>query len=166
MSLETRRLYIRHLLETDWQEMKEIFIDFNRSKYAAYDAPLPTENEEIKALIKKFAESKLFFAVFHNESGNMIGYVCFHKNDSIYDLGYCFHSAYHSNGYAYESTKALVDYFASEYGVTNFTAGTAIDNIPSCRLLDKLGFSLISTETVSFDNVFSFQGGNYVLNIQ
>ena len=166
MRLETGRLYIRPLYESDWQEMKNIFIDFNNSQYAVYDMPLPTENEEAKALIKKFAESNLFFAVFLKETRNMIGYVCFHEHEGRYDLGYCFHSAYHANGYAYESTNTLVEYFVDEYGATFFTAGTAIDNIPSCRLLEKLGFVCISTETVSFDNVFSFQGGNFELNVK
>lgn len=50
MRLETSRLYIRRLCETDWREMKNIFIDFNNSKYALYDMPLPTEEEEPKAL--------------------------------------------------------------------------------------------------------------------
>lgn len=111
MILETSRLYIRSLCETDWQEMKNIFIDFNNSKYAVYDMPLPTEDEEIKALIKKFVENNMFFTVFLKESRDMIGYVCFHKDGDTYDLGYCFHSVYHSNGYAYESTKALIEYY-------------------------------------------------------
>ena len=166
MRLETGRLFIRHLNESDWQKMKNIFIDFNNSKYAAYDMPLPTEDEEIKALTKRFADSNLFFAVFLKESNDMIGYLCFHKDGDNYDLGYCFHSAYHSNGYAYEGTNALLKHFVYEYGTTHFTAGTAIDNIPSCKLLEKLGFVCISTETVSFDNAFSFQGGNFVLNIK
>ena len=166
MRLETSRLYICHLNESDWQEMKKIFIDFNSSKYSVYDMPLPTEDEETKALTKRFADSNLFFAVFLKESNDMIGYVCFHKDGDTYDLGFCFHSAYHSNGYAYESTGALVKYFADNYGVTCFTAGTAINNTPSCRLLEKLGFVCVSTETVSFDNAFSFQGGNYELNIK
>lgn len=166
MILETSRLYIRSLCETDWQEMKNIFIDFNNSKYAVYDMPLPTEDEKIKALIKKFVESNMFFTVFLKESSDMIGYVCFHKDGDTYDLGYCFHSAYHSKGYAYESAKALIEYFFDECGATGFTAGTAIDNTPSCRLLEKLGFVCASTETVSFDNVFSFQGGNFVLGVK
>lgn len=74
--------------------------------------------------------------------------------------------AYHSKGYAFESIKALIEYFAAECGAATFTAGTAIDNIPSCRLLEKLGFACTSTETVSFDNVFSFQGGNFELNMK
>lgn len=73
MILETSRLYIRSLCETDWQEMKNIFIDFNNSKYAVYDMPLPTEDEEIKALIKMFVESNMFFTVFLKESRDMIG---------------------------------------------------------------------------------------------
>lgn len=166
MILETNRLFIRRLNESDWQEMQKVFIDFNNSKYAIYDMPLPTEDEESKALTKRFADSNLFFAVFLKESNDMIGYVCFHKEGDTYDLGYCFHSAYHSNGYAYESTDALVKYFADKYSVNHFTAGTAIDNTPSCRLLEKLGFTCVSTETVSFDNVFSFQGGNFELNIK
>lgn len=163
---ETDRLYIRSLLETDWQKMKEIFVDFNKSEYAVYDMPLPTEDEETKALTKRFAESDLFFAVFLKESKDMIGYVCFHKDGNCYDLGYCFHSSYHSKGYAYESTKALMEYFIKEYGAVHFTAGTATDNIPSCKLLEKLGFTCISTEKVSFDNVFSFQGGNFELIVK
>ena len=166
MTLETSRLYIRNLWETDWQEMKNIFIDFNNSKYAVYDKPLPTEDEEAQALTKCFAESGLFFAVFLKDSSKMPGYVCFHKDGDKYDLGYCFHSAYHTNGYAYESTKALIEYFIEECGAAGFTAGTAIDNIPSCRLLEKLGFSCVSTETVSFDNTFSFQGGSFILNVR
>ena len=166
MRLETSRLFIRPLNESDWQEMQKVFIDFNNSKYAIYDMPLPTEDEESKALTKRFADSNLFFAVFLKESNDMIGYVCFHKDEDTYDLGYCFHSAYHSNGYAYESTDALIKYIATEYGATHFTAGTAIDNIPSCKLLEKLGFIWVSTETVSFDNTFSFQGGNFELHVK
>lgn len=128
--------------------------------------PLPTEDDEARALVKKFADSNLFFAVFLKESKVMIGYVCFHKDGDKYDLGYCFHSAYHAKGYAYESTNALVKYFADEYGAAVFTAGTAIDNIPSCRLLKKLGFVCTATETVSFDNVFSFPGGTFELNVK
>lgn len=87
MRLETSRLYIRDLCETDWQEMKNIFIDFNNSQYAVYDRPLPTEDEEAQALTKQFAKSNLFFAVSLKASDDMLGYVCFHKDGDKYDLG-------------------------------------------------------------------------------
>ena len=166
MELKTLRLYIRSLREDDWDNMKSLFVDFNHSKYAAYDRPLPTEDAAAKELTKQFAASGLFFAVHLLSNNQMIGYVCFHKDKEKYDLGYCFHSAFHSKGYAYESTKALIDYFAQEYNVTTFTAGTAINNTPSCKLLEKLGFKCVSTEYLSFDESFVFESGNFILCLQ
>ena len=165
MELKTSRLYIRNLREEDWPKMKSLFIDFNNSKYAAYDRPLPTEDMEVEALTRQFVESNLFFAVYLQDNSHMIGYVCFHKDAEEYDLGYCFHSTFHLNGYAYESTRALIDYFAQEYNVTTFVAGTAIDNIPSCKLLEKLGFECASTEYLSFKEDFSFKSGNFILRL-
>ena len=164
MELKTFRLFIRDLREDDWTEMKRLFIDFNNSRYAVYDRPLPTEDMEVEALTKQFIENNLFFAIYLLDNNQMIGYVCFHKEQEKYDLGYCFHSAFYSNGYAYESTKALIDYLVQEHNVTTFTAGTAIDNIPSCKLLGKLGFECVSTEYLSFNKGVSFEGGNFILN--
>ncbi|MCM1524873.1 MAG: GNAT family N-acetyltransferase [Ruminococcus sp.] len=166
MELKTDRLYIRSLREADRAKMKELLVDFAKSPYSVYDRPLPTEAAAVNALIKQFVGSGLFFAVFAANTDQMIGYVCFHKNGEAYDLGYCFNSAFHSKGYAYESAKALIEHFIKKYDVTSFTAGTALDNLPSCRLLNKLGFTCISTETVSFDGVFSFNGSNFVLNVR
>lgn len=166
MEIKTNRLSIRNLCGNDWIDMKNIFIDFNNSRYAVYDRPLPTEDNEVKALVNQFVNSNLFFAIRTLDTNKMIGYVCFHKDADKYDLGYCFHSAHHSKGYAYESVNVLIEYIAQVYSVSNFTAGTAIDNEPSCRLLEKLGFICISTEIVSFDNLLSFQGGNFELYIK
>ena len=165
MKLNTKRLCIRTLCENDWIDMKRIFVDFNNSGYAIYDRPLPTEDNDVKALVKLFADSNLFFTAHTSDENKMIGYVCFHKNGDNYDLGYCFHSAYHGKGYAYESVKALIEYIAQTYSISIFTAGTAIDNKPSCKLLEKLGFVCVSNETVSFDDSFTFQGGNFELKM-
>ena len=165
MQIRTSRLHIRELYETDWVEMKDIFVDFNHSKYAAFDRPLPNDDDGAKSLTKQFADSGLFFTVHLLENNKMIGYVCFHKNEDALDLGYCFHSIYHLNGYAYESAAAIIEYFMKEYHAVSFTAATAIENTPSCRLLERLGFVCISTETMSFDGKFSFQSGNFALNL-
>lgn len=166
MRLETDRLYIRLLTEADWPEMRNIFVDFHDSKYAIYEAPFPIDEDGTRELTKAFVVSNCFFAVFLKDTNGMLGYLCFHNTENVYDIGYCFHSAYHSKGYAYEAVKAFIEYLVQEVGVTYFTAGTAIDNAPSCRLLEKLGFTCVSTQPLSFDNVFFFQSGNFVLNIE
>ena len=164
--IKTDRLYIRKLRVDDWKEMQNIFADFNKSEYAIYDAPLPTEDNAAKELVQKFADSNLFFVIYLLDKNEMIGYVCFHRDADKYDLGYCFHSSYHSKGYAYEGITALMEYFSRVYKARTFTAGTAIANVPSCKLLKKLGFICTSTETVSFNSDFSFQGGNFVLDLR
>ena len=167
MELATERLLIRDLQSTDWQDMGEIFRDFSQSPYGIYDHPMPTGEEDIKALTARFAESGLFFSVFPKKGGNMLGYVCFHQVEDALDMGYCFHSSSHGQGIAQESCRGLMLYFRDQRGIRSFTAGTAMENQPSRRLLERLGFTCQSTETLSFHkdrqgNPISFLGGNFI----
>ena len=140
MQLKTDRLLIRKLIPDDWQSMQKIADDFRESKYAIYDMPLPTGKVEITALTKRFAKTQLFYAVLHHDV--MIGYICFHEDNGYYYLGFCFHSDYQGKGYAFESCRAIMDYMTNEHDIKTFTAGTAPQNKPSCKLLEKLGFTL------------------------
>lgn len=151
--MKTERLKIRPITPEDWYSLRMIAADFARSPYAVYDRPLPADDGALQALTRQFAASGLFFGVFLQEV--MIGYVCFHEQEGIYDLGYCFHSAYQGQGYAFESCKALMAALPAK----GFTAGTALANAPSRRLLEKLGFSLVGTETLSFRPGITFEGG-------
>lgn len=162
--INTNRLFIRELSTDDWQDMQKIAIDFLKSEYVIYDMPIPVEDEKIKELTKQFSESHLFFAVMLEEV--MIGYVCFHEDNENYDLGYCFHSDHHGRGYAYEACSATMEHISKTRDVKVFTAGTALKNVPSCKLLKKLGFVLTLTETLSFHkdkagNDIVFEGGIY-----
>ena len=162
--MKTARLFIRQLKSEDWQSMQRIAADFQKSPYAVYDMPLPTEKREIKDLTQKFADTQMFFAVVLDDV--MIGYICFHEENESYDLGFCFHSDYQGNGYAYESCSALMEHMTKGRGVKAFTAGTALKNTPSCKLLGRLGFVLENTETLSFHkdqsgNDITFEGGIY-----
>ncbi|MBQ8836080.1 MAG: GNAT family N-acetyltransferase [Clostridia bacterium] len=165
--MTTSRLLIREITPDDWRGLQKTALDFCKSEYAVYDMPLPTEDGAIKELTKKFAESHLFFAVFLKDKAEMIGYVCFHKDGENYDLGYCFLSEYQGRGYAFESCKAVIEHIEQNYTVNSFTAGTALKNIPSVKLLEKLGFVLTGTEMLSFHkdasgNDIVFEGGNFV----
>lgn len=167
MTIKTDRLVIRNLAPGDWPGMQRIAEDFRRSEYVIYDMPLPVEEQAITDLTRRFADSGLFFAVFTRDLPDMIGYICFHNENGSFDLGYCFRSAYHRKGYAYESCAAMLDYMEQHHHVTAFTAGTALNNTPSRKLLEKLGFVLKETESVSFykdesGNDIVFEGGNFV----
>lgn len=165
MQLRTERLSIRNLAPEDWPAMQKIAADFRKSEYAVYDMLLPVSDAEIIALTEQFAETGLFYAVLIHDV--MIGYICFHQNDGKYDLGFCFHSAYQGRGYAFESCSAVLKYISEARNVKTFTAGTALKNTPSCKLLEKLGFTLQKTERLSFrkdtrGNDITFEGGIFI----
>lgn len=152
MLLKTERLTIRHIVSDDWKNIRDIWVDFNSSEYAQYDTPHITENTNVQARIAKWAAANsgtehMFFAICLNEI--VIGYIAFNIRENGYEIGYCFHSAYHGKGYAKESMLALFDYLRT-LGIKKFSAGTAINNTPSVKLLTSLGFKLVEQEKVSF----------------
>lgn len=67
----------------------------------------------------------------------MIGYICSHKNNGAYDLGFYFHLDYHRKGYVYESIATAMEYIAKERKTAIFTAGTALRNISVCVIFSK-----------------------------
>ena len=166
MLLKTERLDIRHVVADDWKRIRDIWVDFNSSGYAKYDTPHITEDANVQARIAKWAAANsgtehMFFAICLDEI--VIGYIAFNIRENGYEIGYCFHSAYHGKGYAKESMIALFDYLRTLV-ITNFSAGTAINNTPSVKLLTSLGFKLVEQERVSFykdadGNDIVFDGG-------
>ena len=173
MLLKTDRLTIRHIVADDWKSIKEIWLDFNSSALSQYDKPHNTDDEDVRSRIEKWAAANsgvehMFFAICLGDT--IIGYSAFNIREDGYEIGYCFHSAYHGNGYAKESHIALFDYLRT-LGITKFTAGTAVNNIPSVSLLKSLGFTLIKTEKVSFykddeGNDIVFDGGIFELTTE
>ena len=171
MLLNTDRLTIRHIVAEDWKSIKEIWVDFNNSVLSQYDIPHNTEDENVRRRIAKWAAASsgsehIFFAICLSDT--VIGYSAFNIRENGHEIGYCFHSAYHGKGYAKESHMALIDYLRT-LGITKFTAGTAINNIPSVSLLKSLGFKMIGTENVSFykdalGQDIVFEGGIFELN--
>ena len=171
MLIKTERLTIRHIIEEDWKGIKEIWVDFNNSSFSQYDKPHNTNDEDVRIRIAKWAAANsgtehMFFAICLDDT--MIGYSAFNIREDGYEIGYCFHSEYHGKGYAKESHIALFHYLHT-LGITKFTAGTAINNIPSVSLLKSLGFTLVGTEKVSFykdtqGNDIFFEGGIFELN--
>ncbi len=80
---------------------------------------------------------------------SVIGYIALNQRQESYEIGYCFHSDYHGNGYAKESIYALLEMMRAQ-GVSRIVAGTALKNMPSIKLLLSLGFKQVGSEDQSF----------------
>lgn len=172
-SIKTQRLTVRPIVPEDWRSIQAIWADFNASPYSQYDTPHSTDSEDVRTRIAKWASANegtehLFFAVCLGEA--VIGYIACNIRERSYELGYCFHSAYHGRGYAAESHRAVFA-LLRQIGIRRLTAGTALRNVPSVALLHTLGFRQIAAEQVSFyrdaqgRRIF-FDGGVFELLLQ
>ena len=168
--IKTERLSIRRIRADDWKAIQAIWTDEANSLYAEYDKPNDLDDRSVSRRIEKWAsfadsDEHMFFAVCLQAA--VIGYAAFNKRESSFEMGYCFHSDYHGKGYARESISALLGVL-KEKRTVRITAGTALNNTPSVRLLTSLGFIQTGTEEVSFykdsdGNAVTFEGGNYEL---
>lgn len=168
--LSTDRLTIRPIEAADWAAVREIWLSVAATPAAQYDKPHNTDPADVRDRIARWADysargtDHMFFAACLNN--RVIGYVAFNVRDRGHEIGYCFHTACHGRGYAVEALSALLNYLHS-LGFHCFSAGTALDNTPSVRLLTSLGFRLTGTEQVSFyqdaqgHDIF-FEGGLFV----
>ncbi len=68
------------------------------------------------------------------------------------DIGFAFLPEYERKGYAFESANKLKNIAFNEFGLTEINAITVKDNIPSQKLLEKLGMKLNGTAKLPNDN--------------
>ena len=172
--LTTDRLLIRPIEETDWPAVRDIWAALAPLPMAQYDKPHNTDPENVRARVARWADftrqdtAHMFFAVCLVDA--VIGYFAFNQREHGHEVGYSFHPAYHGKGYAKEALAALLSHLHG-MGLTHFSAGTALNNTPSVRLLTSLGFRLVGTEQVSFykdaqGNDIVFEGGIYELVLE
>ena len=172
--ITTDRLVIRPIVTGDWPAVRDIWAALAPLPMAQYDKPFDITPEHVQARIARWAAftaagtEHMFFAVCLVDV--VIGYVAFNQREQGHEVGYSFHPAYHGKGYAKEALAALLTYLR-ERGFTRFSAGTALNNIPSVKLLTGLGFRLVGTEKVSFykdaeGKDIVFDGGVFELIMQ
>lgn len=143
--IETERFTIRNFVPEDWRDLLEVAVNYQASEYAKYDHKWPTDEEGVRGMANWFSEGERFVAVCLKEGGKLIGMISVNpKEEGVeYGFGYVFHADYHGQGYATEACRAMVDYAFESLGAQRMTTGTAAANLPSCRLLQRLGFQVV-----------------------
>lgn len=172
MQITTERLLIRPIQATDWPAVHDIWAALAPLPMAQYDKPFNLDADNVRARITRWAAATaagtehMFFVACLD--GSVIGYIAFNARGNGHEIGYSFHPAYHGKGYAKEALAAILAHLR-ERGFIRFSAGTALNNTPSVRLLTGLGFRLTGTEQVSFykdanGQDIVFEGGIFELN--
>ncbi|WP_142530545.1 GNAT family N-acetyltransferase [Pedobacter westerhofensis] len=123
--------------------------------------------KDAEAYIKKIQDNPLtkFWTVKLKDDARPMGIVSYVKREYLteHDLGFAFLPAYVKQGYAYEASRAVLHSLASKDAPVKILAITAMNNLSSVRLLDKLGFvfdSQIEVEERKLRLYKFIKGGN------
>lgn len=146
MVLETERVILRWLSVDDEDFILNLL---NQPSFIQYIGDRGVKNlSDARLYIEsRFVESYRRFGfglylVELKEYKTSIGICGFVKRDTLpdADIGFAFLPQYCSQGYAFESARAVFDYGKNILGFKRILAITTKDNESSCKLLAKIGF--------------------------
>jgi len=158
--IETERLILRELLETDVDGIFELDSNPEVHKYLG-KKPITTKlqaENAIKFIRQQYIERYIGrFAAIEKSSGEFIGWtgLKFNTGDKealadkrdFYDVGYRFIPRYWGKGYATESSLATLDYGFKELKLNTIYGAAEVGNIASNKVLQKIGLKYIEQFT-------------------
>lgn len=134
MILETERLILRPMVETDLEDFYDIF---SSDEVGRFVNKMSHEAVERYFEKKKVSEPNPFsFAVVLKESGKMIGTcgIKYNKDNNFGEISYVFNAKYWNNGYCTEACKQVMKY-GFESGMHRIEADCFEDNYASDKIL-------------------------------
>ena len=145
MHIRTDRLIIRNYSPDDWQDLFEILSD---PIVMAQCEPTYTKAKTKEALVY-FIQNNIAYAVVLAATGKVIGHALFAQlpppyEKGNYEIGWIYNRRYWRQGYAFEASKALLDYGFRNMRIYKVSAET-IDPVASIGLMCKLGMRHEST---------------------
>ena len=144
---ETERLAAREAVPSDAGTLMEICSDRETARMlpaaaAEYSGP---RNESARRLAQ-YIENVYpvlgcgYWSICLKESGEMIGWAGLSLEKGDAELGYVIHPSYRRRGFGLEACRAIVDYAVHALGFASVIAEIPPDNIPSLKLIRRLGF--------------------------
>jgi ribosomal-protein-alanine N-acetyltransferase len=144
--LETERLLLRPMRESDFDALLLIFTDPN--VMAAFNHPLFTNEQMQRWLQRNLDHQNAFgyglFSVVLKESGELIGDCGLEQMDDMNaaELGYDFRSEFWNQGFATEAACAVRDFALDILRLPQLISLIRVGNLASKRVAEKVGMTL------------------------
>jgi len=147
--IETKRLGLRYLQESDIKYLEALESDSEVKKYFP-DGPRDRSKTEdmIKRFIANYENKGLpNFMIFDLESGEFIGRVGFGiTEDNEIEVGYVLHKKFWGKGIASEVVSAMLIYAKEHITVDYIIAYADVGNVGSTRVMEKCGMDYYKTD--------------------
>ena len=147
--LETTRLRIRRLSETDVQEILFLRSDRTNNKYILRQKTKTSEEalQFILRIDKDISEGRsLYWAISLHNNPKLIGVIClwnFSIDHRIAELGFELMPLFQNQGIMQEAVSCVLGYGFEQLGLEIIEAFTHKKNKKSIRLLERNGFTLV-----------------------
>lgn len=142
MIIETNRLTIRSFLESDILEYAAIITDPEVTKFLGDGSPHSYEQATayVYDCIRSEAKEGIArYAVILRETGELIGFCGFKRVCDYIDFGWRYAKRAWGSGYATEAAAAVLDYGVNTLRLSEIVAMSAIENVGSVRVIEKIG---------------------------
>ncbi|MBP7403084.1 MAG: GNAT family N-acetyltransferase [Clostridia bacterium] len=145
MILETPRLRLRPFAPGDRAALRRLVREKEAGPESAWDYAWPTDDAGLRNVSEWIERSDAFFAVCLREGPERdpIGFVSITPENAgtVCNLGYFLSPRHRGHGFAFEACAEPLRYAFDVLGADRAAAGTAVANLPSVRLLGRLGFT-------------------------
>ncbi len=142
--LKTERLVIRRFCMNDAAACFPFMSD-EQGMYLDGCKPFHIMDEDYWERMELFEEREGQYVIVLQSINEVIGTINVFDDDSravsSKEIGYAISPKYQRNGYAYEAISAIVNLLQNDLLFDVVVAGVLPENIPSIKLLEKLGFS-------------------------
>ena len=155
--LETRRLTLRKCLETDIPEFNRLASNPNVTTWIGWEPHKSVDEtaEFVKQLTEGYERGTcMTWAMCDKETDKFMGLVSFvHVKEKNFsgEVGYWIGEEYWNKGYTTEAMKKIIGYAFETLGLHRITAGHCVENLPSGRVMVKLGMKF---EGVGHDEAY------------
>ena len=149
MQITTERLILREFGEDDWRAV----LEYQRDPLYLRFYPWEDRDEpDVRGFVDMFRDwqseqprRRFQLAITLREDGRLIGNCGLRRkpeNEWEADIGYELCPQSWGHGYATEAARAMIDFGFQDLGLRRISSWCIADNVPSVRVLQRLGFKL------------------------
>jgi RimJ/RimL family protein N-acetyltransferase len=147
--LETERLRLRPLRESDLQPANRMFSDLDTMRFygsRTHDSLEYTEKNYLDLMMRRFEvrDSATFVITLKaDDEDNFIGQVCatqFDKAFKFAEVSYILDHEYWGSGIMTEALDRVIEFLLRDIRIHKVRAGCFVQNVGSRRVLEKVGF--------------------------
>ena len=154
LRLITERLIIRRYEYKDADDLYEFCSDKDSCYMDGGYEPYLEKNEDYYNAIHTFKDDGMRFIIALKETNEAIGIIhlmpCDDRVVECLEIGYTMNPSKRRSGYGYEAINKMINVLIDELNLDLLIAGVYEENIPSIKMMEKLGFTCEGKRRKSF----------------